>query len=126
MTLGRLIIVMIILGAGYLVWQNSSESERSAVTDAVTPQDVDPLTVANSHWGTAHYDKALPLYEQVLEENPDHPEKQDLKYRIARCYEKIRDYETASELYKAYLKEFPKGRYAKQAKENYDRTSLQK
>ncbi|MBI1372988.1 MAG: tetratricopeptide repeat protein [Phycisphaera sp.] len=123
MTLGRLIIVMIVLGAGYWVWMNSSEEEKAVVTRAVDTPDMDPLTKANTHFGLGQYAQALPLYEKVLQDSPQHTDKEHIMYNLAMCYEKVREFGKAADHYMAYIKAYPKGKFIDEAKEKYDRNN---
>jgi len=68
-----------------------------AISQELSVQGKKNLRSANMHLGGKRYEKALPFYEQVLDENPNHVEA--LGYVASIYYDLKKDYVKARELY---------------------------
>ncbi len=54
-------------------------------------------TIGNLSFRLERYQQAITAYEKALEFNPYHPWEVNLRYQIARCYYRMRDYERAAD-----------------------------
>ncbi len=61
------------------------------------------------------YAKALPLYEDVILIKRNTQNYQDILYRYADCYYKVKDYILAGYYFRQFVETYPKGKYTEEA-----------
>lgn len=80
---------------------------------SLAPNDANAYDSSGDYYrATAHYDSALVMYETALQKNPGF---QSSLYNRALCLKKLQRFAEAKQAARAYLKQFPKGRYAENA-----------
>ncbi|MEM7168178.1 MAG: serine/threonine-protein kinase [Planctomycetota bacterium] len=86
----------------------AEQDEERAPSDSMSRKQ---LSVADVNLELGRHDKALALYQRVLEENPDL--EVDLSFRMLQIYQQRNDVEQARELYRKILRtsEDPKERF---------------
>ena len=115
------VIIALVLIAAYGIGQAdyiSKRIESYAETKLQEPkiEDAAIFNINYTYW-TAKYDRCLELIEKYKEKDAYATSKnlEFVKFMEAKCYDKKLDNRRAYDLYKAYLSDYPEGKYAKDA-----------
>ncbi len=82
--------------------------------------EVSPYTKGRTLFGLFKYEEALAQFKKGLKEDPESKSASLARYRIAECYKKLKQPKKAIKAYQTYLKKYPDGDLAAQAKKQVE------
>jgi tetratricopeptide (TPR) repeat protein len=112
-----LVLGLVLYFGGYLsVGEDGINLDKKALSaDADKATDVDPYTKAGRLYTALQYEDALAAYQQAIASNMKHDDVAQARFRVGRCYHKLKKHPQAKAAYKAFIKLHPTDKNAAQA-----------
>lgn len=120
MTLGRLIVLLIVLGGvGFGIYKFGMPETN------VSAPEADPFTAADSEFGRSNYEQAINEYRAAIQKDPNSEKVVEATYRIALSYDKMKKRDEAIAAYREFIDKYPKDNRAQTARsrEEYFKSS---
>lgn len=119
LTIGRLLVIAALAGAGYFAYVQWGGSQKLAQVTAS-----DPYEAAALKFGGGLFQEAADLYEQALAAEPDDARAVEAEFRVARCYEQLKQHDNARRRYIAFADKHPTDANAPLARERAQKLEL--
>lgn len=104
----KLLILVLLCGA------LASCSEYSRLQKSTNPDE--KFTAGKNYFQEKKYVKSATMFEDIVQYYRGTPQAEELLYMLSESYMGQKDYYSASDYYQAYLRNYPRGEYAEEAR----------
>jgi TolA-binding protein len=119
LTIGRILLIVALAGAGYFAYMQWGGNQKLAEVSAA-----DPYEAAALKFGGGFFQEAADLYEQAIAAEPDDARAVEAEFRVARCYEQLKQHDNARRRYLAFADKHPTDPNAPLARERAQKLEL--